>query len=204
MIRIGAIAALAALAAGFVYAQVQTIEPVVPRALPEQRVEPLGELPPPVTVSPAPVSPVTVQPVTVPPRLVMNAERARRDADARHCLTLVTNREVHRCAEPYRSRASRSAVARASAKRTTVAAPPRVEIPRRADTLKPGAPRPDDAAKAADLVKPMDVTRPGAVPRPIESATRDQAPPKSSAAAPGTESKLPAPLMKPSESRPAK
>jgi len=174
MIRIGVIAALAAMSAASVCAQVQTIEPAVPRALPEQRVEPAGEIP---------------APVTAPPRLVMNAERARRDADARHCLTLAANRDVHRCAERYRSRASRASAVRASAKRTAIA-PKRVEIPRPADTIKPGPPRPDDAAKAAELVRPMDVTRPGAIPRPVDST--------------GTDAKLPAPVMKPADSKTAR
>ena len=83
MTRIGLIAALAMVASASVYAQGQQFEPVVPRA-PESRTES------------APV-----------PALVMDPRRGQSDADARHCLEFATDREVHRCAEKYRSRTAR-------------------------------------------------------------------------------------------------
>jgi hypothetical protein len=184
MIRIGPVVTMAALAAFWgasVDAQTprtyepkvpqiqpqQRFEPAVPRGLPDQRLEPAGELARPASAP-------------VPPRLVQNARRAQRDADARHCLTLATNRAVHRCAERYRSRAARAARA-ASAKKASLKAPaapaPIAVEASRPDVVKPGAPRPGDAAKAADLVKPMDVTRPSGTPRPLETS---KAPPKAS------------------------
>jgi hypothetical protein len=68
------------------YAQAQTFEPAVPSGISEVRVEPTGEL--------------------LPPELVMN--RNGTDADARSCLGLSTNAQIHDCAERYRAKANRS------------------------------------------------------------------------------------------------
>lgn len=158
MNRIGLFAVLAALTATAAYAQ-QRYDPATPRGLTDQRVEPSRE------ISPTPAAPR-------PPRLIQNARRAQRDADARHCLDMGSNKGIHRCSLKYRSRASRAArVKKASAKPPAAPAAAKAEITRpRSDVMKPGAPRPGDAAKAADLVKPMDVTKPGAVPKAVESA----------------------------------
>jgi len=99
MTRIGLTVALAVFCAASAYAQGRQFEPAVPKALPESRVAPAGELG-----------------ATSPPALVMDASRGRSDADARHCLELTTDREVHRCAEKYRSRALRATSAAKAAK----------------------------------------------------------------------------------------
>ena len=67
-------------------AQAQTFEPAVPTGISDVRVEPAGEL--------------------LPPLLVMN--RAGDDSDARSCLGLSTNARIHHCAERYRAKANRS------------------------------------------------------------------------------------------------
>ena len=174
MRRIGVLALLAGFTMTSAYAA-QSYDPAVPGGATTQRIEPSGELAPPAGN-------------TVPPRLVQrNAERHARDADARHCLDQATNNKgIHRCSLKYRSHASRSAsVKRASAKSSASApAPaPAIEITKpSADVVKPGAPRPSDTAKAADLVKPMDVTKPAALPKPVESAKA----PEPAKAGPGT------------------
>lgn len=172
MNRIGVFALLAALSATAAYAQ-QRYDPAIPRGVTEQRVEPSGELAKPAAAA-------------VPPRLVQrNAQRHARDADARHCLDQAPNNKgIHRCSLKYRSHASRAAsVKRASAKAPDAAPAPAIEITKPpADIAKPGAPRPGDAGKAADLVKPMDVTKPAAVPKAVESA---KAPEPAKSAGPG-------------------
>lgn len=185
MNRIGTIvawAAFAVLGAGAASAQ-QRYDPVIPRGVPEQRVEPFGELAPP---SPAPR----------PPRLVQNERRTQSDSDARHCLTLASNREVHRCSLRYRNRAARAAAVRTSAKasaaKPTSAAPAMLEPSKPMDIVKPGAPRPGDAAKAQDLVKPMDVTKPGGMAKPAESTAKAPEAQKPAATPPA-----PAPVAKP-------
>ena len=164
-------AALAALAAASVHAA-QIVEPTIPKAIPDSRsVEPAGTLAPPAAPPGSLASPNTAG---APPKLVQNIKRHQRDADARHCLKQAsTNKGVHRCAERYRPRGARTAsVKKASVKPPAdkAAAQPGVEISR-SDVVKPGAPRPGDAAKAADLVKPMDVTKPGGTPRPADATT---------------------------------
>jgi hypothetical protein len=170
-----ALAALAALSAGAASAQ-QRYDPAIPRGVPDQRLEPAGELGQPVG-----------QPASapIPPRLVQNNRRAQRDADARHCLTLATNREVHRCSLRYRPRGAPGAVVKARAKPSASkpAAAAGIEPDMPANIVKPGAPRPGDTAKAQDLVKPMDVTKPGGVPKPIESTAKAE-PPKPPVSAP--------------------
>ena len=165
-------AALAALAAASVHAAT-TAEPTIPKAIPDSRpVEPAGTLAPPAAPPGSLASPDTTG---APPKLVQNIKRHQRDADARHCLQQATsNKGIHRCAERYRPRGARTAsVKKASVKppAENAAAKPAVEISRSADVVKPGAPRPGDAAKAADLVKPMDVTKPGGTPRPADATT---------------------------------
>jgi hypothetical protein len=85
MIRIGLLAALLAAAAA-AYAQPQRPDTAVPSAATETRAEPPGVREP------------------VPPRLDQSPSRPRSDVDARHCLDLGTNAQVHRCAEPFRPR----------------------------------------------------------------------------------------------------
>ena len=191
MNRISLIAALAVFAAASAHAQVQRIDPAVPSALPDSRVEPAREL-----GSTAPRELGTIAPREVgsiaPPELVMDRRRGGSDADARHCLELPTNRQVHRCAERYRSRAARA--------RTMAKAPKAAPAPAKtAELVKPpidapkpgGAPRPSDVAKAADLVKPMDVTKPSGTPKAVETAPK--------AAAPGTATPAPAAKASPTD-----
>jgi hypothetical protein len=161
--RLSTLAALAVLAAAPVYGQGRTYEPVVPQGISEQRVEPAGELAQPSRTA------------SVPPRLVQNRTRAQSDADARHCLTASSNKDIHRCAQRYLPASARAAtVRRASVKAPApkAAARPAVEISRSTEIVKPGPPRPGDAAKAAEIVKPMDVTKPGGTPRAIEPAPK--------------------------------
>jgi hypothetical protein len=86
MIRIGLLTVLAAVCVT-AFAQPQRPDTAVPSPAMETRVEPTGELK-----------------TAVPPRLEQAASRPRSDTDARHCLDLATNAEVHRCAEPFRPR----------------------------------------------------------------------------------------------------
>lgn len=156
-----ALAALAVLSTATASAQ-QRYDPAIPRGVSEQRVEPSGELAQPARAP-------------IPPRLVQNARRTQHDADARACLTLATNKAVHRCSLKYRSRASRAAVVKASTKRSSAqpaASAGSADIAKPAEVVKPGAPRPGDAAKAQELVKPMDVTKPGGTPKTIDSTAK--------------------------------
>src|SRR3954471_7126480 len=68
-----------------------TAEPVVPQGLSDAPMAAPGEL--------------SEQPL--PPRPMKNELAAQRDADARQCLSLPTNRQVMACAERYRSHAAR-------------------------------------------------------------------------------------------------
>lgn len=197
MDRIGLVAKLVGLTAAAVltaasaYAQPR-YDPAIPGGASEQRVEPSAEI---TRSAPGPI----------PPRLVQNERRAQRDADARNCLTMSTNKDVHRCSLRYRSQASRAAVVKASAKRA--AAPPSaasVDIARPADIATPGPARPADAAKAADLVKPMDVTKGGgakAADATAKAAAPAPAVPPPAATAP---SKTPAPAPAAKAPEPAK
>lgn len=106
MTRIGLVAALTLLTATAAYAQGQVFEPVVPRAPSEQRVAPSG-----------------VPQEEVPPQPVLNMRLHDTDADARHCLDVATNMEVHRCAEKYRSRALRTASSAKTPRPARVAKP---------------------------------------------------------------------------------
>jgi hypothetical protein len=134
MKRLGLIAVVAALAAASVFAQ-QQFDPAVPRGLPETRVEPSGELAQP--------------PQSAAPMLVMSP-RHRNDADARQCLQLTSNRQIHRCAERYRSHAARAQVTKASV--------------RQADTVRSA-----DRAKASDLAKP-DMSKAAEPAKPVDTA----------------------------------
>lgn len=163
----------------------QRYDPAIPRGMPEQRGEPAREI---TQTAPAPI----------PPRLVQNSRRAQRDADARQCLAMATNKDIHRCSLRYRSAASRAAVVKASAKPAAAPAAS-VELAKPADIGKSGPVRPGDAAKAADLVRPMDVTKGGTfkaadttakAPEPAKPAV-----PPPAATAP-TKSPTPAPAAK--------
>lgn len=78
------VALIGVIAAVTTWAQAQTFEPAVPTGIPDVRAEPAGE--------------------AAPPRLVMN--RAGGDTDARPCLQLPANAQIHRCAERYRAKAN--------------------------------------------------------------------------------------------------
>ena len=159
MNRIGLIAASALVFATAASAQqIQWVDPAVPKGTLEQRSEqPSGK----------PADPAI-------PQLVQDPTRGHKDADARQCLQLATNQQVHRCAEKYRSRASRAGVVKtAQSKETTKA-----------------------ADVAAATTKPAD-TKPAATPKPAASAKAESMPPKSKApeapkAAPAAKSTEPA------------
>lgn len=68
-------------------AQPQRPDTATPSPMTETRIEPSGELK-----------------EASPPRLEQSAARGRSDLDARHCLDLASNAQVHRCAERYRTR----------------------------------------------------------------------------------------------------
>lgn len=164
MNRIGLIAVIAALAAASALAQPQTFEPAVPKGLPESRVEPSGELRPPA-----------------PPQLVMNRARGNSDADARQCLQLTSNKQIHRCAERYRSHASRAGVTKAKIAKS--ADPIRAaDRARSVDLAKP------DMSKAADPAKtvagrPVDMAKPATTPA-AKSADAGKSAPAASPPAP--------------------
>ena len=143
MKRIGSVAALALLAAASAYAQTQ-YEPAIPRGVQDSAVQPSREL-----VQPAPAAQV-VEPTV--PRLVMNRARGGSDADARQCLQLASNRQIHRCAERYRSQARRASVTRTRAAKPAEAITPAARA-RAADLGKP------DMSKAADAAKPIDTAK---------------------------------------------
>ncbi|MGZ8155580.1 MAG: hypothetical protein ACXW2I_04390 [Burkholderiales bacterium] len=119
MIRIGLCAALAVVA-GTIYAQVPAGEAAKSSPLPEARMEAAGELKD-----------------SVPARPAQNDARAKADADARHCLDLSTNAQVHRCAEGYRNRKA--------GVRSTAARPKTARAPAKGNVLD----IPKDAAPAA-------------------------------------------------------
>ena len=219
MNRIGGIVTAAALAMICVAsAQAQrTVEPAIPRGLDQQPLDPPRPLsqPPSPPLDPQPrslpgpdtfVTPGSA-PARTPVQLNMNAQRAQRDADARHCLAASTNKDVHRCAERYRSRASRAATVRASAKPKAAVArsdKARAEKPlpvvvdaAKPEVLKPGAPRPEDKAKAADLVKPMDVTRPSAASKAPDATAKPAGDQKSIPSAEAAAKSLNLPRMGP-------
>jgi hypothetical protein len=77
------ILAVAAYAAGASYAQ--TAEPGIPQDIPDSRIG-----------GPSGSSPSA-------PQLAMTRPRGDRESDARACLQLASNTQIHRCAEPYRS-----------------------------------------------------------------------------------------------------
>ena len=190
------VAALALLAASSAHAQ-RTFEPAIPRGFQDQPAPSSGELAPP---PPPPAgTPRSFEPTV--PQLVQNNPRTMSDADARHCLARASNKDIHRCAQPYLGRSARASVRRASAKApaarqssaaatasASTSAKTVAEPPRTPDTIKAAPPRPADTAKAADLVKPMDVTKSGSTPRPIEPPAKAADAPKPPSVGP----KLPA------------
>lgn len=148
MNRIGLIAASALVFATAASAQqIQWVDPAVPKGTLEQRTEPSGK-----TADPA------------IPQLVQDPTRGHNDADARQCLQLATNQQVHRCAEKYRSRASRAAVVKTT--QSTDKTKPTDTLPatlKRTETLKPAesakaeatssTPKTPDAPKTASAAK---------------------------------------------------
>lgn len=182
MKRIGLIVAIATLAAATVHAA-QQVEPAIPKGFSDSRVVPAGELPQaPAPQSVQPVVPQVVEPavprmvdVATPetgrgvPRLVMDARRGRRDADARGCLRFTSNIQVHRCAERYRPR--HAGVAKTVAKPSEVTIR-REERARAADLAKP------DMSKAAEPAKPVETTKPAP---PVAAAPKAAEPAKPAA-----------------------
>ena len=144
--------AFAAATAASAYAQ-QTYEPTVPRGLSESRVEPSRTLAPPAQPQVPPA--VVVEPAV--PQLAMNVQRHQRDADARRCLQLATNVQIHRCAERYRSHASRAHVSKAALKKTTAPATASAVVQEKvvvqSKTAEP--PKPVETAK---VIAPAPVT----------------------------------------------
>jgi hypothetical protein len=61
----------------------------------------------PVPVEPRIEAPFEPRPIELVQRPEINARRAAADADARACLELATNMDVHRCADRYRARTAR-------------------------------------------------------------------------------------------------
>lgn len=168
----------------------QRYDPAIPKGMSEQPIAPA-------------VEPIQSAPAPIPPRLVQNAQRAQRDADARNCLTLSTNKEVHRCSLRYRSQAARAAAVR-KASTKPAATPPAaasIEFSRPAEVVKPGPVRPADAAKAADLVKPMDVTK-GGTAKAADTTAKAPEPAKPAAAPPAVPP--PAATAPPKSAEPAK
>ena len=154
MNRIGLIAASALVFATAASAQqIQWVDPAVPKGTLEQRSEQPSGKPADSAI----------------PQLVQDPTRGHKDADARQCLQFATNQQVHRCAEKYRSRASRAGVVKtAQSKETT---------------------------KAADVA--ALTTKPADTPKPVASAKAESIPPKSKApeapkAAPAAKSTEPA------------
>jgi hypothetical protein len=90
MRRIGLLATFV-VAVAAAHAQAQAPDTAVPSPATESRVEP-----------------ARVLEDAVPPRLEQSPSRPRSDVDARHCLDLATNAQVHRCAEPFRTRPSQA------------------------------------------------------------------------------------------------
>jgi hypothetical protein len=174
MNRIGLTVTLAALCLAPVLAHsAQIVEPAVPKGLqPEGTVEPSGELQAPVA-----------------PRLEMNERRSQHDADARHCLELPTNAQVHRCAERYRThiarvRAAQAKVASAALKGTetkgSAAAAKSAEIE-----------KPADSGKGTFTIKPMDTTKSAAAAPPPDSARSTSTPKTSDVIKPAAPAKAP-------------
>ena len=176
-------AALAALAPALASAAT-IIEPTVPPGISDS---PPGAAPPAASTA-APEPPP-------PPRPPQNEMRAQHDADARQCLTLPTNRQVHACAERYRAHAARARTARAgkapasgemvkAAETSKVEGKPAAAPPsgtfviRPPEQAKPVAEAPKPAAqppKTADVIKPEPPNAPAPTPptqKPTEPAKK--------------------------------
>jgi hypothetical protein len=92
MKRIGLIAALITTSAAAATAQqIQWVDPSAVTTPAQMRTEPAGK-----ALDPA------------IPQLVQDPRRGHNDADARQCLQLAANNQIHRCAEKYRPQASRA------------------------------------------------------------------------------------------------
>ena len=172
MKRIQSIAAIALFAAAAAHAQT-TYEPAVPRGLSDSAGPQSRELAQPAAAPGAPLG-QTVEPVV--PQLVMDTRRGRSDADARNCLQLASNRQIHRCAERYRPNAARARVTR------TKAAKP---AETKAASVKPADVAKPDLSKAAAPAKPVETAKvvPPVAPPPViekPGATAKAAPPEKS------------------------
>jgi len=202
MNRIGPVVTAAALAvacAQMAYAQ-RVVEPAVPRALQSGESVPGRQLdaPPPAGGMSAP-APAGGGIAASPPQLQQNVRRHARDADARHCLQRATNKDVHRCAQPFLhggARVTKAAAKKETSKRSGKApaekpAPVVAEPPKPPEAMKPSTAKPEDKAKAAEIVKPMDVTKP--------SATGTAPAPKPDAKAPAPAAGAPAKAAEPTK-----
>jgi hypothetical protein len=176
MKRIQSIAAVALLAAVSAYAQ--TYNPAVPRGLPDSASPQSRELAQP---GPGPAGPAvqTVDPAV--PRLVMDRRRGHNDADARRCLQLGSNRQIHQCAHRYLPREARARITQAkaaksarSAKAPATAASPIVRSKTTADLGKADLSKAGSPAKPVETAKvvppaapsPSGADKPSATPRP--------------------------------------
>jgi hypothetical protein len=152
MIRIGLAAFLAAFAAAAAHAQ-QTFEPAVPRGLSDTTVQPSGEL------GPSQQTQTFTRSEDSVPQLVMLSPRHAHDADARQCLRLANNRQIHRCAERYRPHIAQAELTKTKAPAT--AAGGGVERGYKADL-----------SKAAEPAKPIEgkLVTPAAAAPPAKAA----------------------------------
>ena len=169
-----AIAAAALLTATAGYAQ--TYEPAVPRGFSDSGAPQSRELMQPAP-APAPVTTTTTTVQTVDPavpQLVMDRRRGKSDADARNCLQLSSNRQIHRCAERYLPPEARAA----RVTRTRAARPAEVTSAVRAkpsDIAKP------DLSKAASPAKPTETAKVAPPAAPPTAAEKPSATPKPAA-----------------------
>jgi hypothetical protein len=181
MNRIGLIMALAILSGTGAYAQqIQWVDPAVPRAMPDSSVEPSGKLADPAI-----------------PQLVMDPRRGHTDADARQCLQLATNDQIHRCAEEYRPHASHAKVVKTG--QAAGKAKPG-DAPKAPDTATPESPKAAEASKATDTTKAAAPAKSADARAPKSAAASKTAEPAKSA-----DSAKPPAAAKPADaSKPAK
>ena len=168
MNRIALIAVLGALSASAAYAQqIQWVDPAVPKGMLESKGGPSGTLADPAV-----------------PQLVQDPTRGHNDADARQCLQLTTNDQIHRCAEKYRSPASRAKLvktAQPAGKSKAGETVQPAETPKAAESAKttPKAkaadtPKPAAPAKSTEPVKAASPAKSPASPKPADAAKTDK------------------------------
>ena len=186
MKRIQSIAAIALFAAAAAHAQT-TYEPAIPRGLSDSAAPQSRELAQPARAPGAPVA-QTVDPAV--PRLLMDRRRGGSDADARNCLQLASNRQIHRCAERYRPHATRARVTRTRAAKPAEAKASEAK----AASVKSVDPAKPDLSKAAAPAKAIETAKvvPPVAPPPVvekPAATPKAAPPEKTAEKSGEKGK---------------